>query len=61
MRQTDLPCPPQFANQLLDFDEATSRDVTQSFDVAVTKEVVEYAVRCVLLRPRLSRARFLAD
>ncbi|KPV75375.1 uncharacterized protein RHOBADRAFT_26697 [Rhodotorula graminis WP1] len=34
-----------FANQLLDFDEATSQDVTQSFDVAVTKEVVEYAVR----------------
>ncbi|BGP39853.1 hypothetical protein JCM10450v2_003826 [Rhodotorula kratochvilovae] len=34
-----------FANQLLDFDEATSQDVTQSFDVAATKEVVEYAVR----------------
>ncbi|GAA6027402.1 hypothetical protein JCM8097_007833 [Rhodosporidiobolus ruineniae] len=34
-----------FANQALDFDEATSVDVTQSFDVAVTREVVEYAVR----------------
>ncbi|GAA5997925.1 PITH domain-containing protein [Rhodotorula paludigena] len=34
-----------FANQLLDFDEATSQDVTQNFDVAATKEVVEYAVR----------------
>ncbi|GAA5860040.1 hypothetical protein JCM1840_001853 [Sporobolomyces johnsonii] len=34
-----------FANQQLDFDEATSTDVTQSFDVAVTREVVEYAVR----------------
>ncbi|GAA5904169.1 hypothetical protein JCM8208_003469 [Rhodotorula glutinis] len=32
-----------FANQLLDFDEATSQDVTQSFDVAVTREVVEPA------------------
>ncbi|GAA5848135.1 hypothetical protein JCM9279_007468 [Rhodotorula babjevae] len=32
-----------FANQLLDFDEATSQDVTQSFDVAVTKEVIEPA------------------
>ncbi|GAA5958206.1 hypothetical protein JCM21900_000142, partial [Sporobolomyces salmonicolor] len=34
-----------FANQQLDFDEATSTDVTQSFEVAVTREVVEYAVR----------------
>ncbi|GAA5907810.1 hypothetical protein JCM5296_005792 [Sporobolomyces johnsonii] len=32
-----------FANQQLDFDEATSTDVTQSFDVAVTREVVEPA------------------
>ncbi|GAA5923187.1 hypothetical protein JCM1841_005921 [Sporobolomyces salmonicolor] len=34
-----------FANQQLDFDEATSTNVTQSFDVAVTREVAEYAVR----------------
>lgn len=34
-----------FANQTLDFDEATSHDVTQSFDVAETRGVVEYAVR----------------
>lgn len=52
----------QFANQLLDFDEATSQDVTQSFDVAVTKEVIEYAVRCAPF-PSLSpspRGRALA-
>lgn len=34
-----------FANQALDFDEATSTDVTQSFDVAVTRDVIEFAVR----------------
>ncbi|GAA5861044.1 hypothetical protein JCM8547_008017 [Rhodosporidiobolus lusitaniae] len=34
-----------FANQQLDFDEATSIDVTQSFDVAITREVIEFAVR----------------
>ncbi|GAA6012938.1 hypothetical protein JCM10207_008386 [Rhodosporidiobolus poonsookiae] len=34
-----------FANRQLDFDEATSTDVTQSFDVAETREVVEYTVR----------------
>ncbi|GAA5906096.1 hypothetical protein JCM6882_003557 [Rhodosporidiobolus microsporus] len=32
-----------YANQSLDFDEATSVDVTQSFDVAVAREVVEPA------------------
>jgi hypothetical protein len=36
-----------FANQTLDFDQATSFDVTQSFDVAETRGVVEYAVRQV--------------
>ncbi|BGP15862.1 hypothetical protein JCM10213_005652 [Rhodosporidiobolus nylandii] len=34
-----------YANQKLDFDEASSVDVTQSFDVAVTREVIEFAVR----------------
>ncbi|GAA5825745.1 hypothetical protein JCM11251_000357 [Rhodosporidiobolus azoricus] len=32
-----------YANRSLDFDEASSIDVTQSFDVAVTREVVEPA------------------
>ncbi|BGP31821.1 hypothetical protein JCM10296v2_003596 [Rhodotorula toruloides] len=34
-----------FANQLLDFDEASSLEPTQTFDVPVTRDVVEFAVR----------------
>ncbi|KAK4046207.1 hypothetical protein OIV83_006239 [Microbotryomycetes sp. JL201] len=34
-----------FANQLLDFDETSSQTPTQSFDVAVTRDVIEFAVR----------------
>ncbi|GAA6063140.1 hypothetical protein JCM10212_001188 [Sporobolomyces blumeae] len=34
-----------FANRQLDFDEATSTEVTQSFDVAATNQVAEYVVR----------------
>ncbi|KAM0752213.1 DUF1000-domain-containing protein [Meredithblackwellia eburnea MCA 4105] len=35
----------KFANQTLDFDEATSTDVTQELDIAVTRDPVEYALR----------------
>ncbi|GAA5844371.1 hypothetical protein JCM3766R1_006371 [Sporobolomyces carnicolor] len=34
-----------FANRQLDFDEATSTEVTQEFEVAVTRQVVELVVR----------------
>ncbi|GAA5958996.1 hypothetical protein JCM8115_000718 [Rhodotorula mucilaginosa] len=34
-----------YANQLLDFDEATSVDPTQTFEVPVSRDVVEFAVR----------------
>ncbi|KAM0787797.1 hypothetical protein ACM66B_003851 [Microbotryomycetes sp. NB124-2] len=34
-----------FANQTLDFDQVTSFDATQSFEVAVTRDVIEFAVR----------------
>ncbi|KAK4053268.1 hypothetical protein OIO90_004042 [Microbotryomycetes sp. JL221] len=34
-----------YANQMLDFDQATSFDATQSFDVAITRDVIEFAVR----------------
>ncbi|GAA5970920.1 hypothetical protein JCM11641_004509 [Rhodosporidiobolus odoratus] len=34
-----------YANQKLDFDEATSLEVTQEFEVAVTREVIDFAVR----------------
>ncbi|GAA5910767.1 PITH domain-containing protein [Sporobolomyces salmoneus] len=34
-----------FANRSLDFDEASSTEVTQEFEVAVTREVAEYIVR----------------
>lgn len=44
---------PQYANQLLDFDEATSLDPTQTFEVPVSRDVVEFAVRCVgIFTPR---------
>lgn len=36
---------PQFANRQLDFDEATSTEVTQEFEIAETREVAEYIVR----------------
>lgn len=39
-----------FVNQALDFDEASSVQVTQSFDVAQTKDVIELAVRSVPAR-----------
>ncbi|GAA5882038.1 hypothetical protein JCM3774_005118 [Rhodotorula dairenensis] len=34
-----------FANQLLDFDEATSLEPTQTFEVPISRDVVEFAVR----------------
>ncbi|GAA5839520.1 hypothetical protein JCM5353_002775 [Sporobolomyces roseus] len=34
-----------FANRQLDFDEATSTEVTQEFEIAETREVAEYIVR----------------
>ncbi|GAA5981741.1 hypothetical protein JCM10908_004583 [Rhodotorula pacifica] len=34
-----------YANQLLDFDEATALDPTQTFEVPISRDVVEFAVR----------------
>ncbi|GAA6010727.1 hypothetical protein JCM11491_002917 [Sporobolomyces phaffii] len=34
-----------FANRQLDFDEATSTEVTQEFEIAETREAAEYIVR----------------
>lgn len=47
----------QFSNQSLDFDQVTSTDVTQEFDLTLSPSVVEYALRSILF----FLARRLAD